>query len=290
MEISSIALSRSVNGTDATLCTFTVDQASPSDSYILRGVTGLDADELTPQLHSTGFYTGKRFFHVKPKAREITMRVILNPNPNPPSGIPETASELRNKLYTLISSYRTSQIRLDFIGFEARVFIEGFITKFESSLDSQISEVTITVRCDYPYFRTPERFGMTTDVLNSLSKTRPVVVNGFSNAPHGFRLRLMATATFTYFLIGSPTQYDWYFEISGFSFQTGDILSICSEEDNKFVVRERTGTVNTNLIRYVSPQSEWPLLFPGVNSDFEITGGLLFDYVEFSYYGTLWGL
>jgi hypothetical protein len=289
MEISSIALSRSVNGTNATLCTFTVEQTSPSDSYILRGITGLDVDDLTPQLYSTGNYTGKRFVQIKPKAREITMRIILNPNPNPPSGIPETASELRNKLYTLISSYRTSQIRLDFIGQPTDVFIEGFITKFETSLDSQISEVTITVRCDYPYFRSPERFSAA-NVLNDLSKVRPVIKNGFSNAPHGFRLRLMATSTFDYFLIGSPNGYDWRFEISGFPFQTGDILSISSEEDNKYVVMERTGASPTGLIRYVSPESEWPLLFPGVNNDFAINVGLPFNYVEFSYYGTLWGL
>jgi hypothetical protein len=289
MQISSIALSRSVNGTNATLCTFTVKETSPSDSYILRGITGLDADDLTPQVYSTGYVTGKRFVQVKPKAREITMRVILNPNPNPPSGIPETASELRNKLYTLISSYRTSQIRLDFIGFEADVFIEGFITKFETSLDSQISEVTITVRCDYPYFRTPERFSAVND-LSTLSKLRPVITNGFSNAPHGFRLRLAVETPFNSFTIGSPNQFDWRFDISGFSFIAGDILSISSEEDNKYVVVERTGAGTTNLIRYLSPGSEWPMLFPGVNSDFELNSGLACRYVEFSYYGTLWGL
>ena len=288
MEISSIALSRSVNGTNATLCTFTLEQTSPRDSYILRGITGLDVDDLTPQLHSTGRVTNKRFVQVKPKAREITMRVILNPNPNPPSGIPETASELRNKLYTLISSYRTSQIRLGFLeqAYE-QVFIEGFITKFESNLDSQISEVTITVRCDYPYFRSPERFSVPN--LSTLNKLRPVFTNGFSNAPHGFRLRLIATEPFNYFIMGSPNAYDWVFDISGFTFQTGDTLSISSEEDNKYVVMER-GALITDLIRYVGSYSEWPLLFPGVNSDLEIGGGLPFNYVEFSYYGTLWGL
>jgi len=287
MDISSIVLSKDIAGGSATLCTLSLDNTSYSDPYIIRNITGLDIDEITPRLYGTGAVSGTKFFNMRQKPRSIAIRIILNPN----FATLQTHAMLRDELYKAISSDRGSKINLSFMskfGPELAM-IEGFITKFESDVNTLTPEVQLTITCEYPYFRKRYRTSATT----GLSTTAPVIIDNSSTAPHGFRMMLTFTSTVLSltpsFKIQNSSNADWKFEILGFGFANADQLYFSSEDDNKYLYVMRSG-VTTNLMGYLTANSQWPIIFPGTNA-FSISGtGSLFTYSLLDYYETFWGL
>jgi hypothetical protein len=287
MDISSIVLSKYIDGGSANLCTLSLDNTSYSDPYIIRNITGLDVEEITPRLYATGNVTGSKFFNMRQKPRNIAIRIILNPD----FAALQTHATLRDELYKAISSDRGGKINLSFMptyGPEVAT-IEGFITKFESDVNTLTPEVQLTITCEYPYFRKRLR----TSVLAGLSTLAPVIIDNFSTAPHGFRMTLTFTSTVFgspySFKIQKPSNADWKFEILGWSFAAGDQLFFSSEEDNKYLYVVR-GSTTTNLMGYLTANSQWPIIFPGTNT-FTIAGtGSQFTYSLLDHYETFWGL
>lgn len=288
MDISSIVLSKYIDGGSSTLCTLSLNNTSYSDPYIIRNITGLDVEEITPRLYATGNATGTKFFNMRQKPRNIAIRIILNPD----FAALQTHATLRDNLYKAISSDRGGKINLSFRSYtNVKVAtIEGFITKFESDVNTLTPEVQLTITCEYPYFRNPDR---TSALTVGLSTTAPVVIDNSSTAPHGFRMLLAFNAPVfsasPSFKIQKPSDADWKFEILGWSFSNGDQLFFSSEEDNKYLYVVRNGHA-TPLMGYLTADSQWPIIFPGTNT-FTIAGtNTLFTYNLLDHYETFWGL
>jgi hypothetical protein len=280
MNVTTIVLSKTDGNSYTPIVICPLDASSPNERYIIRNITGLDADEITPILYGVGQSTGNKFVNMRLKERNISMSLILNPNY---AGF-DTPGGLRDELYRMISSYRTGLMRLSFYNQNIETAtIDGYITKIESDLSGDVSEAKITMRCDYPYFRSPARVNVNT---LGLSKTAPVIIDSVSTAPHGFQMRWQFTDDTPGFYIQKPNDSDWYFGVT-YSFQNGDFFTFSSEEDNKELYATRNGA-KIQLIGNVEAGSEWPLIFPGLNEIWISSGP--YNYVYLSHYTTYWGL
>jgi hypothetical protein len=232
--------------------------------YVVRSIFGTDIDELTPRF--TGFSIDglQRFYDFKLQARDIVIRLSLNPR----FKLNEAPSDIRGELYKQVSATRTGLLELHFhSGASTIAKIEGHIVKFEAPPFTQTPEVQITVRCKDPMFRgiNPIELGDT-----ELPTANPVIlVDGESNAPHGFDMQLTFTNTVAVFAIQDQNPNpNWKFEITpATSFLSGDVLHFSSEFNNKKLYMVRSG-VTTHLLDRVNPTSLWPVIFPGTNEFF----------------------
>jgi hypothetical protein len=265
--------------------TFSLRDAEPSAQYAVRNIVGLDAEEIVPKFYGFGLVNKGRFYNMGMKARDIVLRVVLNPN----FVINETYSDVRDELYKAISATRTGQVVLHFnSGATTVARIYGFITKFEVGYFNQLPEVQLTVKCDDPTFRAlnpviynPTDFGTSTSVI---------IADSLSTSPHGFNMQITFKATATDFVIQDKTSNpEWKFRVipSG-GFLSGDKLYASSEFTNKYLYMVRASTT-TRLMDRVEPQSIWPTIFPGSNT-FVFPGRAAFDFNELKFYAAYWGV
>jgi hypothetical protein len=271
-------------GVTTNVAAFNLSQPSYQDRYIIRNISGLDATDLTPRLYGSGA-TGNNFYSMKQPPREVVLRIILNPQ----YGANETPESLRDGFYKAISAYRTSKVQLAFCenAVSTNAVLYGFITKLEAALFNQVPEVQLTIRCDYPLFRSPTRISVT-----GLTPSAPRIIDSVSTAPHGFQFVASFTQTQSYFQINKSVDLDWNFRISRL-FYIGDILYFSSEDDNKYLyVMSNGGTggarVRVELASYIRAQSVWPVIFPGVN-DFQISPANI-TFNSLTHYETHWGV
>jgi len=264
---------------------FSLSNADPSDQYVVRNIVGLDAEELVPKFYGVGLKTNPRFYEFGLKAREIVIRVVLNPRFN----LDETFSDVRDELYRAISASRMGIVTLHFSSGATTVCkIEGFITKFEVPYFTELPEAQLTIRCDDPIFRAinPVTFAST-----ELKATNPVIVpDSLSTAPHGFTMQQTFKATTTQYLIqDDPTSPEWTFKVVPASnFLSGDVLYFSSENSNRYIYMVRAG-VTTYLMDRITPGSLWPTIFPGSNS-FQFVTLPQLNWNSLEYYPAYWGV
>jgi hypothetical protein len=277
MNVTSIQLyATTTQAIQTQIASFSLDLASHTDRYLIRNITGLDADEIVPKLYGSG-QNGSKYYNMKPSPREIAMRIILNPQ----YSVNQTPENLRQELYKIISSYRTGQVELRFMNGTTELgTLKGLIIKFEAGLFNQVPEIQLTIRCDFPFFRQSTR----TTVANLT--TASTIITSASTAPHGFRMQLTASSINTFFQISKPGDGDWRFRVARV-FSAGDQIYLSSEEDNKYIYANVAGSI-VQLASSISLGSFWPLLFPGFNQ-FQIGSGS-WTINSFDYYETHWGV
>lgn len=261
-------------------------RASEEDyRYMVRNIVGLDADELVPKFYSFGLATKARFYDFGLKAREIVMRIVLNPRLR----MDESYSDIRDDLYRAISSTRTGLIALHFNSGATTVSrIFGFITKFEAAYFTKLPEVQITVRCDDPMFRGINYSALKTAALGTSSDV--IIPDSLSTAPHGFSMKVTFKATSPAFTIQDiQTTPEWKFKVipSG-GFLAGDQLFFSSEYTDKYLYIMR-GATRTDLMDKIEPTSVWPILFPGSNRLYFVER-TTFDFNSFIFYPAYWGV
>lgn len=265
--------------------TFSLRDPDSRAQYIVRNITGLDAEELIPRFYGAGLYTKPKFFDIGIKPRDIVMRIVLNPRIR----LDESYSDIRDDLYRAISATRTGMVMLHFNAGATTVSrIGGFITKFEVPYFTQLPEVQITVRCDDALFK-----AINPVIFNpaDLKTTNPILIaDSLSTAPHGFYMQLTFKATAASFTIQDvPTNPEWKFKIiPNGGFLSGDVLYFSSDWSNKYLYMVRGG-VTTYLIDRIEPQSIWPIIFPGANS-FQFVDIASFNWNSLSYYAAYWGV
>lgn len=270
---------------DVEAITFALQDVSASDQYMVREILGLDTDDLVPRFYGFGLQTKPKFYDFVMKARTIVMRVVLNPRFN----MDESYSDVRDTLYKAISSVRTGQVTLHFNSggtTVARVF--GFIVKFEVNHFSPLPEVTVTIRCDDPMFRA---INPVLYKSSELKTTNPVIIaDSLSTAPHGVEMQMTCkTACPSFTIQDEQTNPEWLFKIipSG-GFLAGDVLNISSEAFSKQLYLTRAG-VNTYLVDKLTPESIWPVIFPGATT-FYFLDLANFDWNYLEYYAAYWGV
>lgn len=254
---------------------------SSTNKYNVKGITGLDADEIISKYY--GMPDGStKLFNLSLMKREIAIQIGLNPN----FSNNESYSNLRDSIYKMIASSRTGKIDLYFKNNNVIVAtIKGHIIKIESPLFEKTQEIQITIKCDDPMFKAPSITYVSTAGLNPANI---VIKDDKSTAPHGIVFNMNIVSTFSNFIVSDP-DFSWHMEIIPVGgFRAGDILVLSTEYNNKYVYILRGG--NTILLSdAITPGSIWPIIFPGSNSfSFAYPNGFIFTLI--SYYSTYWGV
>lgn len=269
---------------DSKVVSFDVGMLDVRNPYIIKGITGLDADAIVPRFYGQGAVSNVRYYDMALEPREIAIRIGLNPNYN----LNLRPSDLRGDLYRAIASSRSGQIQLRFNDDSAVVgAISGFVTKFEAPLFAKETEVQITMRCDDPVFKS---LYTTNVVVDSLSTSALVLTDPVSTSPHGFKMELTFTDSVTDFIIQEkslPDAPNWLFKIN-YSFIVFDYLVFSSVDNDKYLYVERAGDI-TYLMDSLEIGSIWPILFPGDN-EFEVYADDNFVYNAIYYNETHWGV
>lgn len=262
---------------------FSLDQTDHSQRYIIQKSTGFDADDIVPQFYSTSAGSTiprKKFFNQKLQPRTIAMKIKLNPM----YSLNETPSSLRDVLYKTIASNRTGLVELRMMLNATTVaVISGFVVKFEADLFTANPEVTMSVRCDDPFFRS----AATIPITLPGSPNTLVIQDDISTAPHGFKFRLTFTSNCNLFVIQSPDGEE-KFSIDA-PLLNGDVLWFSSEYEDQYlyIVRASTAVQITNT---VVPNSVWPLIFPLTNTFNVVAAGVTFNWNSISHKSAFWGV
>lgn len=265
--------------------TFNLRDANSDDRYMIRNIIGLDAEDIVPKFYGFNLKSGLRMYDMRLKARELVIRIVLNPN----FRMNESYSDIRNTLYRAISAARTGMVTLYFKSGETIIAkLSGFISKFEVPHFNKLPEVQFTIKCDDPMFRAINPVIFEPAELNTVS---PVLVpDSLSTAPHGFSFQATFKAAVASFTIQDvATLPEWTFEIipTG-GFLNNDVLYFSSELMNKncYIIR---GGATIYLMDAVSPTSVWPILFPGQNS-FHFVNIASINWNTLTYYAAYWGV
>lgn len=249
--------------------------------YNVKGITGLDADEIIPQFYLGGFT--EKFYQLSMMKREIVVLLQLNPNFN--NG--ESYSDLRDNLYKMISAHRTGIVKLVFKeGSTEKAYLTAHIIKFEAPQFNKVHEVQITLRCVSPWL-----YGMNEVVVSGagLSEAAANIPDNESTAPHGFRWQINVLATRSTFIMNDPTDESWIFQFSPqYGLLNGDQLLFSSEPDNKYVRLVRAG-VTYGMADVIHFGSTFPILFPGDNN-FAIDSPSSFNWIGAWYTHAYWGI
>lgn len=273
---------------------FSLSQVDESQSYILETVVGLDPDQIASVFYGSFTETATNakelYFNMLLPPREIGMKIKLNPQIQSN----ETYSSLRDHLYKIISRSRTGLIELRFLYNSTLVAsIQGRVSRLESNLFDTDPKVQLTLRCDNPFLKGPE-------IEDTPNPTWPAdftweIDDDLSTAPHGFKMEMTVGYELTDFYIQTETGYDNLILQVNKNLLAGDKIYFSSEEDNKYLYFERSGSI-THLVDKIEEGSIWPILFPGVNA-FSINGtpvpelfGYLISIDELTYKPHYWGV
>lgn len=265
------------------LASFAVALGESPDRYLIKAMSGIDADSITPRYYAMGASTGLGLFNFGLPTREIVILISLNPR----FSLDETFSELRDRLYKAISANRTGTVRLQFNdGGSVVSQISGFIVKLEASLFVKVPEVQITLRCIDPFFR-----GVLPVQLGDDTPANPIVVaDSLSTAPHGFVMTATYSTASDNFTV-TPTLLDpeWTFLVSpSGGFEVGDIFVFSSEQSNLYAEINRGGDI-IPVVDAIHPQSVWPVIFQGVNQFYVSEMAAITDWT-IEYYPAYWGV
>lgn len=268
---------------DVEFITISLDRVSYTDKFIAKAVAGLDVDEINPRFYGFGA-DGTKFHEYTRSAREIVLRIVLNPN----YALNETFSDIRDELYRAISSNRFGEVKLIFkSGASSLAQIFGRIIKFEVAHMSNVPELQITIKCDDPILRgiTPVNLNW----VNSPSLPSPFeITDALSTSPHGFTMAVnYADDSLTGIIIRDPDS-NWVFEVE-WTFLAGDVLHVSTEYGNKYLYVDLSGGGTYNLMDKITTESFWPILFPGLN-EWVIEDTTDIYSVDVSYKPAYWGV
>ena len=276
------------------LASFSLLKESTRSTYMVRKITGLDAEEITPKFYAFGKTTGKRFYDFGLRARDIVMNIILNPN----FGFSESYSDLRDNLYSGIAAQRSGLVTLRFNSGGATVSqLNGFVTKIEVDYFDNKPAMQMTFRCDDPMFRglAPVKL-----VGAEIPPPNPLYIpDSQSSAPHGVLLNFTVTAAVNSLILqDAAANPDWVFEVfpnptvGTFAvnpqFAVGDKIVLSSEYSDKYVYMIRGG-VTSYLSDKITVGSIWPVIFPGQNALYLGTPAA-FTVDQIMYYPAYWGI
>jgi hypothetical protein len=254
--------------------------------YIIKAMTGLDADELIPRFY--GFSKDaakKKFYEVKLKPRLLVMRIVMNPRYK----IGETNSDIRDSVYKLISPNRSGELEILFHGgATTQAKLLGRLIKMEVPHFSNVPELQITIECKDPMFRGINQTALTAADLPTGTSVK--IADGSSTAPHGFGMAVVIGATISSFTIADKNpDPEWEFKITpATSFLSGDVLYISTEFNNRYVYMDRSSVI-THLLDRIDPTSAWPLIFPGQN-EFYFADAANFTWAGVLFNAAYWGV
>lgn len=250
-------------------------------SFNVKNIQGLDADDIVSKYY--GSAGNSKFYNLALQKRDVIFQIGLNPN----WAQNENYASLRDKLYKLISTSRTGRVQLKFKNNGEDICgVSGTISKFETSQFEQNQEVKLTVSCDDTLLR-----ALTPSVVSvmGLNPAGSTIIDTQSTAPHGFTFAMLINASISNIMI-TDMKSDSIFEIDSITpFVGGDVLYFSSELNDKQLYILRGGSIVIPIADLITPDSIWPIMFPGENQFmFNPAENLVWQGVSF--YATYWGV
>jgi len=293
MKVTSVRLSSEVTYID-----IGIKSPGTTDSYLIRSITGLDADDVVQRFYATAedpiSLQERGLYDMVMPNREIVMSIITNPD----YGTSETYSDLRDALYKMIAASRFGDVTLSFFdGSTEKAILRGNISKLESVLFSEAPEIQLTIVAKDTMLRAPDsgRVYVSSGTLNA-SSTAFNLTDSDSTAPHGVTWAIQFDADVGSFTLGNNDE-GWIFHLAypGDGFKEDDILRFSSEHNRKYVfLNGYPGDPNDpparpySIIDLITPTSVWPIMFPGTNHfDYVAT---TYTWLNWSYLPVYWGI
>lgn len=250
--------------------------AQPSDSYIVRDITGLGPPDLNVLIGTSikvdgGYYKGRQI-----NDREIVATVGLNPN----YANGETYESLRENLYSLLTS-GDEPIRVGlYEGSVEKAFTTGHISKFEIAVFQASPAIQITIKCPSALFDSNENVKLV--VGSSAGAGQAIVINSAGNAPSGIRLSwtMVADAPGVDVTIGQHK-----FSLTN-SYKEGDRLALVTIPRQRSITLYRGTNVYNNLHR-VNATSTWVQVYPGAQN---LIISQPANQIEIEYTPSYWGV
>lgn len=254
------------------------------NSFNVKGITGLDADEITPRYVGMSTSSTSSLFEMALNKREIVLKIEINPQ----YANKESFASLRDRLYRTVFTSRTGKVQLRFKNLSVYVAeLSGFITKFEVAYFDQVPELQMTVKCDEPMLKGPTPIDV---LVRDIDLAEFVIDDSISTAPHGFAFEIELTDVLVDTIdISDPDDDSWKFIISpGWGWLAGDKVSFSTDFKNKQLFLIRSG-VSYYLADIIAAGSAWPLIFPGANK-FSFTNADVLQINSMSFYPAYWGV
>lgn len=259
---------------------FAIKSPQYTDSYVVKGLDGLDADSLvSSSYNSTGII---KYGYSSQKQQSRLVKILLGLTPQYSEG--ETVESLRDALLRLIAYTRNGQLEIRFMDGSTHVAsLYGSISKFESSIYTNDPQVQLSFDCDDAILRAQSYVNIPSPTVPSPSWT-----DDLSTAPHGYVMSLAFTGTVT-----SPLIINGVYgtDVANFqineSFALGDVLHISSEYGNLYVTKFN-GVTNIGLADKIEPGSVWPEIFPGTTHINVNTSN--FTWSELKHRPAYWGI
>ena len=228
-----------------------------SDAYQMLSVTGIGPMPIevntTPSTSPGTVYSGSHA-----SDRELTLLFRLNPDWK----TQETPSQLRSKLYSLLSGGRGNYVTVTLQSELVEAYTIGYVKTIDVSVYTRNPEAQITILCPNPYFQST-----TLDEYATVETTRDIEgvtwyeyktdVDNESAAPSGLRVEAALTPhTDLKFELEST-----YSDKLGF---VGPPLENAVAEDFTIVTipgeREIMSSEQGFMIGFMTPVSKWPML------------------------------
>lgn len=278
------------------------DHTSP---YILKKIDGLNPDEIIRTYND-----GPAYFRLRPKDKKVDVHIKTNPDYKNNISI----GELRDYLYNLVA-FNTRAVtwnddtKLQFRFFNGSDYVcslFGVVSKIDTDIFSNSSNLILSLECDDPFFRSTQDVDLSANIMldsnvsHIVGGTRLINVESAfycndakSTAPHGFRMELECISEPPYtelwpkqFIIWDSRNVQKYLFASSFDFQVGDTISFSSEEDNRYFKITHSGNTYDMLNTFYWG-SIWPFISPGENF-FEVSEGFNIKSVNHRY--SYWGV
>lgn len=245
--------------------TLNLGRVGIDSEYVVKGVTGLDAEDITVSYDAMATSGGENSSVVQypPTLRSRDIVFLLGLNPNYSSG--SDFRGLRDKIYRLISPNRSGLLDLKFAsegGVEA--YISGYITKVEAPPSTKSPEIQVTIHCPDALFKAPEEIRLINPGQWVSGVGQVINIEDYvSTAPHGLRMLIE-------FTLGEPnlTLKDqaetWSFVATPpGGFDMLGVVSLSSEKDNRYL---KILYPSKSIAGAISPGSTWPMVFPGTTN------------------------
>lgn len=246
------------------------------NGYVIKDIGGLDPVTATIVSSSFAQKDGTQYQSSRREARNITLKLGLDPR-----GVPR---ELRKQLYSFLMPKSEVVLRfsMDEEDGEVPVVIYGRVESFESQFFTKEPEVDISIMCFDPDFIVPEPTVLT-EYADWDGTPMPIEYEG--SVETGIQFRLEVNRNLSSFTIentpGDGIPRVLTFTYPGVSLIAGDVLDISTVTGNKYVLRTRNG-LTESILYAVTPYSDWVNFYPGLN-EFRFNVDYVSGYLPMAY-------
>ena len=228
----------------------------PRESILIRKITGLSPADINlfvgDYSRDGGFYQGRRVGKRNPV-------ITLDLNPNPALG--ETVSGLRELLYRVFLNPMIDKdyVQLNLYDDLGRILTTRmYAEKFEGELFDVDTTLQISTIAPDPYL-----YESTPIVLDTPGAWTNFVFPYTGTAETGLKMTIDITASCTNLTVNLN---DRIFQIAGYSFIPGDVVSINSVRGQSSLTVKHTSDVVESLLGRLTSASEWPELHSRFNT------------------------